>query len=81
MIVAPAAGSERVTLPMIARTRTPLVLIDRAVDDGHDQVGPENFESARCLTRHLLDLGHRRIGDRRQLGDQRLEAVMFEEGA
>jgi len=62
MIVAPAAGSERVTLPMIARTRTPLVLIDRAVDDGHDQVGPENFESARCLTRHLLDLGHRRIG-------------------
>ncbi|MEU0499028.1 LacI family DNA-binding transcriptional regulator [Mycobacterium sp. NPDC006124] len=62
MIVAPAAGSERVTLPMIARTRTPMVLIDRGVDVGSDQVGPENFESARSLTRHLLDLGHRRIG-------------------
>ncbi|WP_263996981.1 LacI family DNA-binding transcriptional regulator [Mycobacterium yunnanensis] len=62
MIVAPAAGSERVTLPMIARTKTPLVLIDRAVDVGSDQVGPENSESARSLTRHLLDLGHRRIG-------------------
>jgi len=62
MIVAPAAGSERVTLPAIARTGTPLVLIDRGVDVGSDQVGPENVESARSLTRHLLDHGHRRIG-------------------
>ncbi|MCV7132384.1 LacI family DNA-binding transcriptional regulator [Mycobacterium hodleri] len=62
MIVAPAAGSERVTLPTIAKTKTPLVLIDRGVDVGSDQVGPENVESARSLTEHLLDLGHRRIG-------------------
>ena len=62
MIVAPAAGSERVTIPTITRTKTPLVLIDRGVDVGSDQVGPENFESARSLTEHLLDLGHRRIG-------------------
>lgn len=61
MIVAPAAGSERVTLPEITRTGTPLVLIDRGVDVGSDQVGPENFASARSLTAHLLDLGHRRI--------------------
>jgi LacI family transcriptional regulator len=61
MIVAPAAGSERVTLPEITRTGTPLVLIDRSVDVGSDQVGPENFSSARSLTEHLLDLGHRRI--------------------
>jgi LacI family transcriptional regulator len=61
MIVAPAAGSERVTLPEITRTGTPLVLIDRGVDAGCDQVGPENFTSARSLTAHLLDLGHRRI--------------------
>jgi LacI family transcriptional regulator len=61
MIVAPAAGSERVTLPEITRTATPLVLIDRGVDIGCDQVGPENFASARSLTAHLLDLGHRRI--------------------
>lgn len=61
MIVAPAAGSERVTLPEIARTRTPLVLIDRGLDVECDQVGPENFSSARSLTEHLLDLGHRRI--------------------
>lgn len=62
MIVAPAAGSERATLPEIRRTRTPLVLIDRGVDIGCDQVGPENSASARSLTEHLLDLGHRRIG-------------------
>jgi LacI family transcriptional regulator len=62
MIVAPAAGSERVTLPDIIRTGTPLVLIDRGVDLGCDQVGPENVSSARSLTEHLLDLGHRRIG-------------------
>lgn len=61
MIVAPAAGSERVTLPEITRTGTPLVLIDRRVDVGCDQVGPENFSSAQSLTEHLLDLGHRRI--------------------
>lgn len=61
MIVAPAAGSERVTLPDITRSGTPLVLIDRGVDIGSDQVGPENFSSSRALTEHLLDLGHRRI--------------------
>ena len=61
MIVAPAAGSEQVTLPDIIRTGTPLVLIDRGVDLGCDQVGPENVSSARSLTEHLLDLGHRRI--------------------
>lgn len=61
MIVAPAAGSERVTLPEITRTGTPLVLIDRGVDVGCDQVMPENFSSSRSLTEHLLDLGHRRI--------------------
>ena len=62
MIVAPSAGSERDTLPEIARTRTPLVLIDRGVDVESDQVVPENFSSTRSLTAHLLDLGHRRIG-------------------
>lgn len=61
MIVAPAAGSERVTLPVITRAGTPLVLIDRGVDLGCDQVGPENLVSAKSLTEHLLDLGHRRI--------------------
>ncbi|KRD07886.1 LacI family transcriptional regulator [Mycobacterium sp. Root265] len=61
MIVAPAAGSERVTLPEITGTGTPLVLIDRGVDAGCDQVGPENFSSTRSLTAHLLELGHRRI--------------------
>ncbi|KUI22269.1 LacI family DNA-binding transcriptional regulator [Mycobacterium sp. GA-2829] len=61
MIVAPAAGSERITLPEIIGTGTPLVLIDRGVDVGSDQVGAENFSSARLLTEHLLDLGHRRI--------------------
>lgn len=62
MIVAPSAGADRGALPEIARTGTPLVLIDRGVDVGCDQVVPENFSSARSLTAHLLDLGHRRIG-------------------
>lgn len=62
MIVAPAAGSERTTLPEITRSGTPLVLIDRGVDIGCDQVGPENFASSRSLTEHLIDQGHRRIG-------------------
>ncbi len=61
MIVAPAAGSEHSTLPGIARTGTPLVLIDRMLDVECDQVGPENVTSAQALTEHLLDLGHRRI--------------------
>lgn len=61
MIVAPAAGSERTTLPGIACTGTPLVLIDRGVDVDCDQVGAENTSSVRSLTEHLLDLGHRRI--------------------
>lgn len=61
MIVAPSAGSERITIPEITRTRTPLVLIDRGLDVECDQVGPENFSSARTLTEHLLDVGHRRI--------------------
>lgn len=61
MIVAPAPGSETVNLPAIARSRTPLVLIDRSADLDCDQVGPENVASARMLTEHLLDLGHRRI--------------------
>jgi len=62
MIVAPAADSERVTLPAIHGTGTPLVLIDRGVDLGCDQVGPENFSSAQSLTEHLLARGHRRVG-------------------
>lgn len=61
MIVAPAAGSEHATLPEITRTGTPLVLIDRGVEAGCDQVGPENFSAARSLTAHLLELGHRRV--------------------
>ncbi|MBU8807403.1 LacI family transcriptional regulator [Mycolicibacterium goodii] len=61
MIVAPAAGSAQASLPEIARARTPLVLIDRGADIESDQVGPENIESARALTEHLLDIGHRRI--------------------
>ena len=62
MIVAPAAGSERTTLPEITGTGTPLVLIARGADIAADQVSSENLHAARSLTEHLLDLGHRRIG-------------------
>ncbi|MGE0214467.1 LacI family DNA-binding transcriptional regulator [Mycolicibacterium sp.] len=61
MIVAPAAGAERGTLPEITGAGTPLVLIDRGADIDSDQVSSENLTSAQSLTEHLLDLGHRRV--------------------
>lgn len=61
MIVAPAAGSQYSTLPAIVASGTPLVLIDRRVELDCDQVGPENTDSARRLTAHLLEHGHRRV--------------------
>ncbi|MFF2298514.1 LacI family DNA-binding transcriptional regulator [Arthrobacter sp. NPDC058127] len=62
LIVAPAPGAETASLPMIVGHGTPLVLIDRHIKDVNcDQLAPENIEPARQLTRHLVELGHRRI--------------------
>lgn len=61
IIVAPAVGSDLITLPLILSTGTPLVLIDRNADADCDQVTPENAESTYALTNHLIELGHNSI--------------------
>jgi LacI family transcriptional regulator len=61
LIVAPAVGAERSTIPQILESGTPLVVIDRNVDVDCDQVTPENVESAYALTSHLIELGHTAI--------------------
>lgn len=61
IIVAPAVGAETTTLPLIATTRTPVVLIDRFVPFDCDQVAPSNIDPVKRITEHLLERGHRRI--------------------
>lgn len=61
LIVAPAVGSDIDNLPVVASSGTPMVLIDRSAPGDFTQVVPENTQSAAHLTRHLLELGHRRI--------------------
>lgn len=62
LIVAPAPGAEKVSLPRVVASGTPLVLIDRHIPDvACDQLAPDNFEPVRTITSHLIDLGHRRI--------------------
>ena len=40
----------------------PVVLIDRLIGSGFDQVGASNEEPMRALVAHLAELGHERIG-------------------
>ncbi|MFB0835069.1 LacI family DNA-binding transcriptional regulator [Arthrobacter halodurans] len=63
LLLAPAVGdgADSRILSVIRESKTPLVLIDRFVDFPCDQFAPENHEPVRALTRHLLELGHRRI--------------------
>ncbi|MET1036209.1 MAG: LacI family DNA-binding transcriptional regulator [Arthrobacter sp.] len=63
LLLAPAVGdgADSRILSVIRASKTPLVLIDRFVDFPCDQFAPENLEPVRALTRHLLELGHRRI--------------------
>lgn len=62
LIVAPAPRAEAVSLPRVVSNGTPLVLIDRHIPDVLcDQLAPDNFEPAATITRHLIELGHRRI--------------------
>ena len=62
LIVAPSAGAQEATLPVIAKAGTPVVLIDRFLDAECDQVEPENVGPARRITEHLLEKGHTRVG-------------------
>lgn len=61
LIVGPTRGFSESAGPLITETGTPLVLLDRGLDWPSDQVTPENRQSARTLTEHLISHGHRRI--------------------
>ncbi|MFC7787636.1 LacI family DNA-binding transcriptional regulator [Microbacterium sp. MAHUQ-60] len=62
LIVAPSAGFADQAADAVTAGNTPMVLIDRALDIGCDQVTPENRASTAKLTSHLIEHGHRRIG-------------------
>lgn len=61
LLLAPTRDSRTTTIPRIAETGTPLVLIDRFLDVDCDQVASEGFRPAYEITEHLVELGHRRI--------------------
>lgn len=60
LIIAPVSGTEALHL---RSERRPLVLVDRAIRGlAVDTVTVTNLRGAATATRHLLSLGHRRIG-------------------
>jgi LacI family transcriptional regulator len=61
VVLAPSARPHA-ALAYLARHGVPTVLLDRLIDEGHDQVGSENREATAALTGHLADHGHTRIG-------------------
>lgn len=60
-IIAPSPGFDGVAAARIADAQKPLVLIDRSLDIPCDQLVPENTDSVRELTEHLIEHGHERI--------------------
>jgi LacI family transcriptional regulator len=63
VLLAPSGHRSRESLDLLARRRIPVVLIDRDVDGvPNDVVRGESRRSARVLTEHLIQHGHRRIG-------------------
>jgi LacI family transcriptional regulator len=62
VVLAPTAGWETETLPLLRKHETPFVLVDRMSEVRCDQVGTENEAVSVALVEHLLELGHRRIG-------------------
>lgn len=62
LLLAPSTGAEDGTLRYLATQSLPVVLIDRFLPVGIDQVGPENEGPTAQLVEHLAERGHRRIG-------------------
>ena len=62
VVLAPTAGWETETLPLLRKHDTPFVLVDRMSEVRCDQVGTENEAVSVALVEHLLELGHRRVG-------------------
>jgi len=60
-IIIAASARPRPALDYLAAREVPVVLADRILDEGYDQVGPENTEPTARLVDHLAEVGHRRI--------------------
>src|SRR5437773_6024355 len=63
VLIAPVGDRSRPQLRLLARNNVPFVLIDRSIAgfDG-DLVQGDSIAGANQLVKHLIELGHRRIG-------------------
>jgi LacI family transcriptional regulator len=62
-IILVSVGEQEDLLRVLQTYRRPLVLVDRILPDVQtDAVLCDNFQGGYIATRHLIDLGHRRIG-------------------
>jgi LacI family transcriptional regulator len=62
LLLAPTAEAGGGVLRYLANQSLPVVLLDRVLSAGHDEVGTENEQPTARLVEHLAALGHRRIG-------------------
>jgi len=60
LLIAPAANSDGSILKACAQAKCPVVLVDRISSGDFDQVGVENRLAMKSLTKHIVELGHRR---------------------
>ncbi|MEA2320674.1 MAG: LacI family transcriptional regulator [Solirubrobacteraceae bacterium] len=61
LLLAPSAGASEHALRWLRTQSVPVVLLDRLLGAGLDEVGSENEEPTAQLVEHLAGLGHRRI--------------------
>src|SRR3954467_4717754 len=61
MLLAPTVGALEHAIPYLESQGVPVVLLDRFVDAGLDQVGCDNEQPTARLVEHLIGLGHTRI--------------------
>jgi LacI family transcriptional regulator len=61
-IVLAASPAPEQTLEYLHRSQVPVVLVDRLIGSGLDEVGTENVEATSHLVEHLASRGHTRIG-------------------
>jgi len=61
LILAPSVGADQV-LENLTRREMAIVLVDRGCDLPMDQICSENRQGAYAAVKHLISLGHKRIG-------------------
>jgi LacI family transcriptional regulator, galactose operon repressor len=62
LLLTPSAQAGANALRYLSTQSVPVVLLDRFLPVGMDQVGTENEEPTAQLVEHLIGLGHRRVG-------------------